>query len=169
MKENDNDNKVDPNQVYNYVKAIFNYEKEVEKISTNYPWSETFFGYIIKLKDYEQLKNKVKYDDLKKFINDENLCKQEIFKLIKSNEINDYILREFDRLRNIDRKEFLDSIKRNKEYKLINKGLWDVIYGQEKSPLMYLVDYPEITIYLNKKKEKEIIAPFSCINNNILN
>ena len=36
MKESDNENKVDPNQVYNYVKAIFNYEKEVEKISTNY-------------------------------------------------------------------------------------------------------------------------------------
>jgi len=168
MKESYNKNKVDPNQVYNYVKAIFNYEKEVEKISTNYTWNETHFGYIIKLKDYKQLKNKVKYDDLKKYINDENLCKQEINKLIESNKINDHLLREFDRLRDIDRMDFIDSLKTNKEYKLINKDLWDIIHGQEKSSLMYLVDYPEMTIYLSKKNKKDII-PFSCINNNILN
>ena len=168
MKESDNENKVDPNQVYNYVKAIFNYEKEVEKISTNYTWNETHFGYIIKLKDYEQLKNKVKCDDLKKYINDENLCKQEINKLIESNEINDHLLTGFDRLRDIDREDFIDSLKNKEVYKLINKDLWDVIYRQEKSSLMYLVDYPEMTIYLSKKNEKDII-PFSCINNNILN
>jgi len=168
MKENDNENenKVDPKKVFDYVKAIFNYEKEVEKIKTNFTWNETHLGYIIKLKDYEKLKNKVKYDELKEYINDENLLKQEIKKLIESNKINDEILRDFDRLRTIEREELKDSIKAKKEFKLINKDLWDVIYGPDKPTLIYLIDYPEMTIYLSKK-EKEI--SFSCINNNILN
>ena len=42
----------------------------------------------------------------------------------------------------------------------------DVIYGQDNPPLMYLIDYPKMTIYFDKK-EKDI--SFRCINNNILN
>ena len=168
MKDNDsedeNENKVDPKKVFAYVKAIFEYEKEVEKNKTNYTWNEIHPGYIIKLVDYEKLKNKIKYDDLKKYINDKNLLKQEINKLIDSNQINDELLTDFDRLRKIDKKNLKESIKANKEFKLINKELWDVIYGKDKSPLMYEFDYPEMTIHLS---EKDI--SFSCINNNILN
>jgi hypothetical protein len=169
MQENDNEKKID--QVYKNVKAIFNYEREVEKNSTNYVWNEIHSGFIIKLKDYEKYKSKIKYDHLEKYINDENLCKKEINNLIESNEIND-ILTDFKSLKNINKGEFKDSITKKKlEYKLINKDLWDVIYKPEKSALLYFIDYPEITIYLgknNEKDEKSSIS-FSCINNNILN
>ena len=107
MKENDNEKKINPNQVYKYVKAIFNYEREVEKNSTNYVWNEIHSGFIIKLKDYEKYKSKIKYDHLEKYINDENLCKKEINKLIESNEIND-IFADFESLKNINKDEFKD-------------------------------------------------------------
>jgi len=167
MKDNDNKNKVDPKKVFDFVKAIFKYEEEIEKIKTNYIRIENHFGYIIKLNDYINLKNKIKYDDLKEYINDENLLKQEINKLIESNQINDALLRDFERLKKIDKKNLIDSIKAKKAFQLINKDLWYVIYGKkDKSPLMYLIDYPEMTIYLSKKEEN---ISFSCINNNILN
>ena len=171
MKENDNEKKIDPNKVYNYVKAIFNYERKVEKNSTNYVWDVTDLGYIIKLKDYEKFKSKIKYDELQKYINDENLYKKEINNLIESNEIND-ILIDFKSLKNINKEEFKDKIINQKlQYKLIYKDIWDVIYKPEKSSLMYSIDYPETTIYLEngKGKDEKSSISFSCINNNILN
>ena len=170
MEESDDDEKnIDPNKVYNCIKAIFNYEREVEKMSNNYVWDEQHLGFIIKLLDYEKYKNKIQYDALEKYINDENLCKKEINKLIESNKINDIFV-EFNSLNKINKNDFINSITKNKiRYKLINKELWDIIHNPEKSPLMYLIDYPEINIFFDKKDTiNNSIISFSCNNNNIL-
>ena len=86
MEEN-NDKNVD--QIYDYFKAIFQYENFVKKIYTNYDWNLNYDGYIIKLNDYKRFKDNIFYDIIRKHNANSNTCKNKIREFIDSGKIND--------------------------------------------------------------------------------
>ena len=104
IEHNDNDNEDTINKVYKYCKAISKFERKVELISKNYNWVETHSGYIINLKEYNELKDSIHYDFLKEYITDEELCKEKIKEFIDSGKIEE--IKEISMIKEIkDKKE----------------------------------------------------------------
>ena len=160
------DNKENVDKVYSYNMTLFEYEKEIRKIYENSGWSETFFGYIINLKDYEDLKKKIQYEKLKEYFNDEQLCKEKIKEIINSMDIHGIENSNIDRLKINDSKQLIQFLNNNNKYKIINEKIWKkiCIKGKEnRPPLLYYIEYPELTLVLNKKD----LITFFC-NDNIL-
>ena len=160
------DNKENIDKVYSYNMIIFEYEKQIKKIYENNEWSETFFGYIIDLKDYEDLKKKIQYEKLKEYFNDEQLCKGKIKEIINSMDIQGIENSNIDRLKINDSKQLIQLLKNNKKYKIINEKLWKkiCIKGKEnRPPILYYIEFPELTLVLNKN---DLITFF--YNDNIL-
>ena len=160
------DNKENVDKVYSYNMTLFEYEKQIRKIYENSGWSETFFGYIINLKDYEDLKKKIQYDKLKEYSNDEQLCKEKIKEIINSMDIHGIENSNIDRLKIYDSNQLIQFLKKNNEYKIINEKIWKkiCIKGKEKRPpILYYIEYPELTLVLNKND----LITFFC-NDNIL-
>ena len=162
--ENNNNEEI-INKVYEYCKAISKYEKKVELISKNYKWVETYEGYIIDLKEYNELKDSIHYDNLKEYITDEELCKDKIKEFLESEKIIN--IKEISMIKEIKNKKKLKKLIEDKnEFKLINKDLYDIIYKkkEEIKPIVYIIDFPSLLLLLSKGE----IVSFS-INNNILN
>ena len=158
------DYKVDVDIIYSCIMELFKYEKQIEKINQNSGWSDAFHGYIIKLEDYENLKTNIQYESLKEYFNDEQLCKQKMQEMINSKEIRG--IKEIDKLNIKDSKTLIESFTNNKKYKLINGELWRKICKKENenmTPILYNIEYPDLTIYLNNKDPITFI-----FNDNIL-
>ena len=153
------------NKIYDYIVEIFNYENNLEKIYNNYEWNETYNAYIIKLKDYEDLKDNIHFDILKKYISDEKKCKEKIKEFLESYKIND--TKKIDRINIKTCKELIDLINKRNEYKIINMNIGKLICENKnvnKNFYVYLIDYPDIILYI---ATNEIIT-LGC-NNNIIN
>jgi len=162
--ENNNNEEI-INKVYEYCKAISKYERKVELISKNYKWVETYEGYIIDLKEYNELKYSIHYDNLKEYITDEELCKDKIKEFLESEKIIN--IKEISMIKEIKNKNKLKKLIENKnEFKLINKELCDIIYKkkEEIKSIIYIIDYPSLLLLFSKGE----IVSFS-INDNILN
>ena len=165
--ENNNNEEI-INKVYEYCKAISKYERKVELISKNYKWVETYEGYIIDLKEYNELKDSIHYDNLKEYITDDELCKDKIKEFLESEKIIN--IKEISMIKEIKNKKKLKKLIEDKnEFKLINKELCDIIYKkkEEIKPIIYIIDYPSLLLLLSKGEIRELIS-FS-IYDNILN
>ena len=163
IESNNNEEKI--NKVYEYCKAISKYERKVELISKNYKWVETYAGYIINLKEYNELKDSIHYDNLKEYITDEDLCKEKIKELFESEKIDD--IKKISMIIEIKKKNKLKKLLESKnEFKLISKELCDTIYKkkEEIEPKIYIIDYPSLLLFLSQNE----LVSFS-INDNILN
>ena len=165
IEHNDNDKEDTINKVYEYCKAISRFERKVELISKNYNWVETHSGYIINLKEYNELKDSIHYDFLKEYITDEESCKGKIKEFIDSGKIEE--IKEISMIKEIkDKKELKNLLENDNEFKLISKDLYDIIFKKniKIESKTFIIDYPSLLLLLN---QNEIIS-FS-INDNILN
>jgi len=160
-------NKENVEILYSYNMTLFEYENQIGKINENIEWNKTLYGFIIDLKDYEDLKKKIQYEKLKEYFNNEQLCKKKINEIINTMDIEGIKLKKIDRLEIKDSNQLVQFLQDKKEYKLINVELWKKICLKEKenkSPILYYIEFPEITLYLNKND----LITFFC-KDNILN
>ena len=85
--DNDIDNDTKTKLVYKYFTSILNFENKIEKLYTNYNWVESNNAFIIQLKDYQAFKDKIFYDILKEYNNNERSCINKINEFIKDHKI----------------------------------------------------------------------------------
>ena len=151
-------------QLYKYFIEILKFENETEKLYKNYDWGETNKAFIIKLTDYETFKDIIFYDILKKFNKDEMMCKTKIEEFINSSKIKEIVKIEKVIIRTSD--ELKNLLNEKNEYKLISLELGNIICKDTDSKrfYIYLVDYPEMILYI----DIDDIITLGC-NNNVIN
>ena len=151
------------NQIFNYIKAILNFEIFFQNNNKKH----TYKGYIIDLKDYQNFKNNICYDILKDFIdnNENNSFDIKVKDLIKHNKIiNNPNIKQIIFKNHSD---LIKSIKNKEEFIIINKDLFKALNCDEKENepcIKYCFDNLILTFNLDNQR-----INFINTNNNILN
>ena len=136
-------------EIYNYFKEIFEFENQLEKIYSNYEWSETHYVFIVKLQDYKAFKDNLFYDILKKYNQNEETCKNKINEFLESGKINN--IKKIDKVFIKTSEELIELINKNNEYILISLKLGSIICKEtiSKRFYIYLHDCPEIILTID--------------------
>ena len=151
-------------EIYELFTKIFIFENDIEKLYKNYNWNETNKAFIVRLKDYEDFKDNIFFDILKSKNKDKISCKEKIYEFLESNKINE--IKKIEKVFIKSSNELLNLLYSKNEYKLISLELGNIICKENDSKrfYLYIIDYPEIILYI----DIDDIIIFGC-NNNIIN
>ena len=160
-------------KISNYVSSIYNFEKYIENIYN--PSIEKIYheGYIINLKDFNQLKSNIQYEYLKQILINKNsaLYLGKIGELINIKGIINIL--SIDQEKFISPTELINSLNNKSNYLLINKALWRCICKIEKQNepcITYFIDNSKIILLFDNnhnicfKKNKNILNKESYLN-----
>jgi len=140
------------NEFFNYNKAIFEFEDFIEKFNDdkNIESNKKRNGYLIELKEFEELKNNLNHKKLKKKELKKDECKKYFdkdkfnkIKKIKPFEIKSY-------------QYFINMLLNKNEYKLITDNLFEIICEKQykyQSNVIYSIDKSNIIIYFEDKNK----------------
>ena len=131
---------IDNNLLLKYNRAIYIFEKYVEDLYVKTDGMKC--GYLINLKDYEDLKKKVNYnkDNAKKYMQDE-------IKLSDSEKI--YTIKEME---NATSQNLIDMLKKGNKYIIVDQKFWKVFCekGKENNrAIWYYVSQNNFSVTLN--------------------
>ena len=149
-------NEVDQSVKNKYIKAIYYYEEKIKKFYNN---SKSFFshkGYLIKYKDYENLKEKIGFNKMDKI----NILKIKVDKASKN--IKPYAIKliEFKTSQYL-----INMILNDNKYILINQELWKELNDKENENeeyINYKITNNTISFILDNNQELR----FDCSGNN---
>ena len=151
------------NQLFNYINAIFSFENNLRN-DNGKSFHKKDEGYLIDLKEYQNLKNNIYYDILKEYIDNKNdLFDKKVKQLLKSNNskidvpsINHRIFKNSS--------DLVHSIKNKNEFILISKDLWKILSNNKMNNKSYINYYLENFILSLNIDNKKI----NFINNNYI-
>ena len=148
---NSNKNKIDEiseeneqEKIYNYVFAIYNYEKTL-KDNKDFLFHD-IKSYLIKLSDYNKFKEQIKYQFLLPYVFDKTNCIELIKEYISSYKIEP---QNIEKIKIYDANIFNQENMPNEGYKIITKNeqLNKIICSENKNQnnnLVYELDFPKI-------------------------
>ena len=156
-----------------YNHYIYLYEKFIEKIygkDINSPARDKYKGYIMNLKDYEELKQNLNYTQVNKFYSSNNIEAQKCLQYYDAN--------KFNKIKNIKLIEFntprylVYKIMNGNDYIIISEELWNLINSNENININknFLIEYSiesNNQISINFEKGENIFLWTN--NNNIIN
>ena len=144
--------------IMKYVKAFYNFEENYLKLIYDNP-NNSNEGYLIKLKDYEDLKAKIKYNYHTKFFQYDSHDTINILDYERISQIKDIEIKSINYLINM--------LHNNNKYIIINKELWKIICDKNlkyNPPINYEIDNLNIILNLDNNK----ILFYGNSKNNIL-
>ena len=147
-----------------YILGIYNYELYLESIYNPSNKKKYHRGYIIKLSKYNELKNIIYYDHLKKYIlNKDSKSYSNNIDIIINNHKMIYIPK-LEQIRCDRLSDLINYINNNEELLIINTELWNIIGNNSNAVYIdYFIDDSKIMLILGNEN--------ICFkhNNNILN
>ena len=147
------DNSIKNQSILNiYCKEIFDFEQYLEQIYKKGNSMTNYEGYLIDIKDYDELKKSIDYNHFKANITKHNLDKKILFETEKTYEIKQIYFKTSSYL--------LNMIDNGNKYILINKDLWNIICEKGKendSPIIYDIKDKMILFELDDNKKLSFI------------
>ena len=134
----------EPEKIYNYVFAIYNYEKTL-KDNKDFLFHDIKY-YLIKLSDYNKFKEQIKYQFLLPYVFDKTNCIEFINEYISSYKIEP---QNIEKIKIYDANIFNQENMPNEGYKLINQNeqinkITCLENKNQNNKLVYELDFPKI-------------------------
>ena len=146
------------------LEQINEYDKKLAHDYENFKKPAKKKGYLIKKKALDELKDKLKYNSIKKYISSDQFAKY--FCSIKYDKISlDYsnvgIFNSF--------KELMKSLKENNEYLIVNNQIANILsndFNEDEALIHYEINSKNLILYLNSKQKLSFKHNFNIININ---
>ena len=158
---NDNDKSSLLEQFIKYISAIYNFEKEFNKIKSESNNNKPYEGYLINSKDYEELKQNLNYDKCLKYNGSYELKDRK--ELIKNIDEKFYKIKKINQIEFKTNRYLVNMLLNNNKYVIINKALWkeigDINNKDNNSIIKYSIESNCISFSFEKEK-KLFFKPF---------
>lgn len=161
--------RISKNNFKYYIKALLELETIFEKYNQNIKAKDSITlketGYLIDKKNFDDIKEKLFYNEFKIYINDyvkfEQMMKEKYEYMIP------YI--PFEQKIFNSSQELLICFQKNKEYIIINKLVWKLMnngkYKEDEGKIIYEINNEILTIYFNAEDKINFNYNFNFISN----